>query len=63
MFADLEDLQAFFASVGGPLEDFDFVDEDTSTTYSKCRFTNDELTVRHIGPNENEVGFTIRELV
>jgi hypothetical protein len=60
---DIEDLQAFFASMSGPYEDFDFLDEDTSTTYSKCRFINDELSVRHAGPNENEVSFAIRELV
>lgn len=61
--ASLTTLRAFWATVNGGYDDFTFVDVDTSTTYTKCRFVGNDLTVRHAGPGENVVSFTIRELV
>lgn len=60
---DLATLRAFWESVGGAYEDFTFTDPDTSIAYAKCRFVGDELSVRHIGPNENAVTVSFKELV
>lgn len=61
--ADLVTLRAFWDSVGGAYDDFTFTDPDTSTAYSKCRFVGNDLTVRHLGYNENVVSFAFKELV
>jgi hypothetical protein len=59
--ADLATLRAFFLARSGSYEPFDFTDSETGITHTKCRFDQEELEVRHIGPNENAVTVEIQE--
>lgn len=52
---DVETLRAHWEAVGGSWETWAFTDEDTGTTYSKCRYVGNELRVEHRGYNENAV--------
>lgn len=52
-------LEAFFASMGGRYDDFSFTDPVTGTTYTTCRFDQDEIEVQHAGPAECSVRLRI----
>ncbi len=58
---DLETLSNFWEARFGSYEEFSFTDPDTGVTTSKCRFDQDALEVRHLGPNEHQVAVSIRE--
>jgi len=59
--ADLDTLRTFWADRYGSYEEFTFTDPDTGVTTNKCRFDQEELSVRHDGPNENVVQVVIQE--
>jgi len=60
--ADVATLRNFFEARGGSYETFEFVDPETGTTHTKCRFDQGGFEERHIGPNENSVRLVIVEV-
>jgi hypothetical protein len=59
--ADLATLQAFWEARYGKYEEFDFTDPVSLATTTKCRFDQDVLEVRQVGPDENLVRVAIQE--
>ena len=59
--SDLATMQAFWDTVKGSYAEFTFTDPDTAATTSKCRFDQEALDVRYVGPNENIVAVVIQE--
>lgn len=55
--ATAESFIKFFIDKHGRLGTFDFTDPDTTTLYTGCRFTADELVVSYVGYNLCSVNF------
>lgn len=60
---DLATLKAFWDTVKGAYDEFTFTDPDTAVTTAKCRFEQDALDTKYVGPNENLVMVQIQEYV
>lgn len=60
---DLATLKAFWEARKGSYEEFTFTDPDTGVTTNKCRFDQDALDMRYVGPNETLVTVLIQEYV
>ena len=60
---DVETLRAHWAASDGAWSTWEFTDEDTATTYSKCRYDGNELQIEHFGWNENRVTIGWKEVV
>ena len=58
---DLATMLTFWDTVKGSYGEFDFTDPDTGATTNKCRFDQETLDVRYVGPNENIVSVVIQE--
>lgn len=55
-------LVSFFSSVNGPVGEFRFQDPQTGTWYEHCRFDQDTIEVRYIGPGQCAMTLKIVEL-
>ena len=49
--ADLTTIENQFRGAWGRYEGFSFTDPDTAVTYSKVRFAEDSMEIRHVQPN------------
>ena len=52
-----------FRLAGGMLQAFAYTDADSTTRYTKCRFGADSIEWRMLGPNQNSIVTTVKELV
>ncbi len=59
--ADWATLLAAWNTSGGAYEEFTFTDPDTAVTTNKCRFDQETLEPRFVGPNEILVSVAIQE--
>lgn len=59
--ADLATHEAFFMSVGGMLNTFQFTDPLDGTVHTKVRYGNDNFSVRYIAPNQNQLSLVLVE--
>lgn len=58
---DLATLDAFWLLMFGAYGEFTFTDPDTGVTTNKCRFDQDSLEKKYVGPNETLVTVAIQE--
>lgn len=52
-----------FRYAGGMWRSFGFTDPDSATRYANCRFGSDTLTWTILGPNQNSITTTIKQLL
>jgi len=56
---NLVTLETFFRGMEGRMWPFTFIDPDSQTSYSNCRFGQDTLEISHQGVNNNQVVVSI----
>lgn len=59
--ADLATHEAFFNSVAGRLNTFQFTDPMDNTVHTKVRYASDDFSVRYLAPNQNQLTITLVE--